>query len=75
MGIKVEVKSDKSDFIGRTVKYKFRDKVGVVIDGYKINNKESDYTDVFKVMYSDNSVEVLVFHEIGFQHEPWEILE
>jgi len=63
----------KSDFIGRTVKYKFGDKVGVVIDGYEVN--KGDYTDVFKVLYSDKSVEVLVFHETAFQHEPWKILD
>ena len=51
----------KSDFIGSTVKYKFGDKVGVVIDGYEVN--KDDYTDVFKVLYSDKSVEVLIFHE------------
>ena len=71
----VESRSDKSDFIGRTVKYKFGDKVGVVVDGYKINNKDSDYTDVFKVMYIDKSVEVLVFHEHDFQYQPWKILD
>jgi len=70
MGLKV-----KSDFIGRTVKYKFGDKVGVVIDGYKVTNKDSDYTDVFKVLYSDKSVEVLIFHETSFQYEPWQILD
>ena len=47
----------KSDFIGRTVKYKFGDKVGVVVDGYEVN--KDNYTDVFKVLYSDKSVEVL----------------
>ena len=26
----------KSSFIGRTVKYKFGDKVGVVVDGYEM---------------------------------------
>ena len=70
MGLKV-----KSDFIGRTVKHKFGDKVGVVIDGYKIDNKDSQYTDVFKVLYSDKSVEVLIFHETAFQYEPWQILD
>ena len=65
----------KSDFIGRTVKYKLGDKVGVVVDGYEINNKDSLYTDVFKVMFSDKSVEVLVFHETGFQYEPWKIVD
>ena len=65
----------KSDFIGRTVKYKFGDKVGVVIDGYEVSNKDSDYTDVFKVLYSDKSVEVLIFHETSFQYEPWQILD
>ena len=70
MGLKV-----KSDFIGRTVKYKFGDKVGVVIDGYKVTTKDSLYTDVFKVLYSDKSVEVLIFHETSFQYEPWQILD
>ena len=65
----------KSDFIGRTVKYKFGDKVGVVIDGYKVTTKDSLYTDVFKVLYSDKSVEVLIFHETAFQYEPWQILD
>ena len=63
----------KSDFIGRTVKYKFGDKVGVVVDGYEVN--KDNYTDVFKVLYSDKSVEVLVFHETAFQYEPWKILD
>ena len=63
----------KSSFIGRTVKYKFGDKVGVVVDGYEVN--KDNYTDVFKVMYSDKSVEVLVFHETGFQYEPWQIVD
>ena len=63
----------KSDFIGSTVKYKFGDKVGVVIDGYEVN--KDDYTDVFKVLYSDKSVEVLIFHETAFQYEPWQILD
>ena len=63
----------KSSFIGRTVKYKFGDKVGVVIDGYEVN--KGDYTDVFKVLYSDKSVEVLLFHETAFQYEPWQILD
>ena len=40
----------KSDFIGRTVKWKFGDKVGVVVDGYEMTEKESGYSDVFKVM-------------------------
>ena len=70
MGLKV-----KSDFIGRTVKYKFGDKVGVVIDGYKVTTKDSLYTDVFKVLYRDKSVEVLIFHETAFQDEPWQILD
>ncbi len=70
MGLQV-----KSDFIGRTVKYKFGDKVGVVIDGYKVTTKDSLYTDVFKVLYSDKSVEVLIFHETSFQYEPWQILD
>ena len=70
MGLQV-----KSDFIGRTVKYKFGDKVGVVIDGYDLSNTASDYTDVFKVLYSDKSVEVLLFHETGFQYEPWQIVD
>ena len=65
----------KSDFIGRTVKYKFGDKVGVVVDGYEVNNKDSLYTDVFKVMYNDSTVEVLVFHETSFQYEPWQIVD
>ena len=63
----------KSSFIGRTVKYKFGDKVGVVVDGYEVN--KGNYTDVFKVMYSDKRVEVLVFHETGFQYEPWQIVD
>ena len=63
----------KSDFIGSTVKYKFGDKVGVVIDGDEVNN--DDYTDVFKGLYSDKSVEVLIFHERTFQYEPWQILD
>ena len=63
----------QSDFIGSTVKYKFGDKVGVVIDGYEVN--KDDYTDVFKVLYSDKSVEVLIFHETAFQYEPWQILD
>ena len=63
----------KSSFIGRTVKYKFGDKVGVVVDGYEVN--KDNYTDVFKVLYSDKSVEVLVFHETAFQYEPWKILD
>ena len=63
----------KSSFIGRTVKYKFGDKVGVVVDGYEVN--KDNYTDVFKVMYSDKSVEVLIFHETNFQYEPWQILD
>ena len=70
MGLQV-----KSDFIGRTVKYKFGDKLGVVIDGYKVTTKDSLYTDVFKVLYSDKSVEVLIFHETSFQYEPWQILD
>ena len=70
MGLEV-----KSDFIGRTVKWKFGDKVGVVVDGYKVTNKDSEYTDVFKVMCSDKSVEVLLFHETAFQYEPWKILD
>jgi len=65
----------KSSFIGRTVKYKFGDKVGVVVDGYEVNNKDSLYTDVFKVMYNDSTVEVLVFHETSFQYEPWQIVD
>tara|TARA_B100001248_G_C27339128_1_gene435359 strand:- start:899 stop:1102 length:204 start_codon:yes stop_codon:yes gene_type:complete len=64
----------KSDFIGRTVKWKFGDKVGVVVDGYEMTEKESGYSDVFKVMYSDQSTEVLVFHESAFQYEPWQIV-
>ena len=68
MGLEV-----KSSFIGRTVKYKFGDKVGVVVDGYEVN--KGNYTDVFKVMYSDKRVEVLVFHETGFQYEPWQIVD
>ena len=63
----------KSSFIGRTVKYKFGDKVGVVVDGYEVN--KDNYTDVFKVLYSDKSVEVLIFHETAFQYEPWQILD
>ena len=59
----------KSSFIGRTVKHKFGDKVGVVVDGYEVN--KDNYTDVFKVLYSDKSVEVLIFHETTFQYEPW----
>ena len=70
MGLQV-----KSDFIGRTVKYKFGDKVGVVMDGYKVTTKDSLYTDVLKVLYSDKSVEVLIFHETSFQYEPWQILD
>ena len=70
MGLEV-----KSSFIGRTVKHKFGDKVGVVIDGYEVSNKDSDYTDVFKVLYSDKSVEVLIFHETAFQYEHWKILD
>lgn len=65
----------KSDFIGRTVKWKFGDKVGVVVDGYNVTNDDSLYTDVFKVMCSDKSVEVLIFHETAFQYEPWQILD
>ena len=70
----------KSSFIGRTVKYKFGDKVGVVVDGYEVMTKtgrdrDSLYTDVFKVLYSDKSVEVLIFHETTFQYEPWKILD
>ena len=65
----------KSDFIGRTVKWKFGDKVGVVVDGYDVTKDDSLYTDVFKVMYSDKSVEVLIFHETSFQYEPWQILD
>ena len=65
----------KSSFIGKTVKYKFGDKVGVVVDGYEVNNKDSLYTDVFKVMYNDSTVEVLVFHETSFQYEPWQIVD
>lgn len=63
----------KSSFIGRTVKWKFTDQVGVVVDGYEVN--KGDYTDVFKVMCSDKSVEVLIFHETGFQYEAWKILD
>ena len=63
----------KSSFIGRTVKYKFGEKVGVVVDGYEVN--KDNYTDVFKVLYSDKSVEVLIFHETAFQYEPWKILD
>ena len=63
----------KSSFIGRTVKHKFGDKVGVVVDGYEVN--KDNYTDVFKVLYSDKSVEVLIFHETTFQYEPWQILD
>ena len=70
-----QVSMKKSSFIGRTVKYKFGDKVGVVVDGYKVDNKDSLYTDVFKVLYSDKSVEVLIFHETSFQYEPWQILD
>ena len=65
----------KSSFIGRTVKYKFGDKVGVVIDGYEMACQDTNYTDVFKVMCSDKSVEVLIFHETAFQYEPWQILD
>ena len=70
MGLQV-----KSDFIGRTVKWKFGDKVGVVVDGYNVTNDDSLYTDVFKVMCSDKSVEVLIFHETASQYEPWQILD
>ena len=65
----------KSSFIGRTVKYKFRDKVGVVVDGYEMACQDTLYTDVFKVMYSDKSVEVLVFHETDSQYQPWQIVD
>ena len=65
----------KSSFIGRTVKYKIGSKVGVVIDGYEMACQDTNYTDVFKVMYNDSTVEVLVFHETGFQYEPWEIVD
>lgn len=65
----------KSDFIGRTVKYKFGDKVGVVVDGYNVTNDDLGYTDVFKVMYSDTSTELLIFHESTFQYEPWQIVD
>ena len=65
----------KSSFIGRTVKYKFGDKVGVVVDGYEMACRDTLYTDVFKVMYSDKSVEVLVFHETDSQYQPWQIVD
>lgn len=70
MGLEV-----KSGLIGRTVKWKFGDKVGVVVDGYKISNKDSLYTDVFKVMCSDSSVETLIFHKVDSQYQPWKILD
>lgn len=70
MGLEV-----KSDLIGRTVKWKFGDKVGVVVDGYKVTNKDSLYTDVFKVMCSDSSVETLIFHKVDSQYQPWKILD
>lgn len=65
----------KTNLIGRTVKYKFGDKVGVVVDGYEMSNEGTNYTDVFKVLYSDKSTEVLVFHETEYQNEPWRILD
>ena len=65
----------KSSFIGRTVKWKRLNKVGVVVEGYEMENSDLGYTDVFKVMYSDKTVDVLVFHETNFQHEPWTILD
>ena len=64
----------KSSFIGKAVKYKSGDKVGEVVDGYEVNNKDSPYTDVFKVTYSDGTSEMLIFHETDFQYERWQFI-
>ncbi len=64
----------KSELIGKTVKYKLTGKTGVIIEGYKVDNPDSLYTDVFKVMYSDKSVEVLILHQTASQYEQWQIV-
>ena len=43
----------KSDLIGKTIVDLVEGRTGVVVDGYKVNNPDSPYSDVIKAIYTN----------------------
>ena len=53
----------KSDLIGKTIVDTIQGRTGVVIDGYKVNNPDSPYSDVIKALYTDGDKVVHIEHK------------
>ena len=61
----------KSDLIGKTIVDLVEGRTGVVVDGHKVNNPDSPYSDVIKALYTNGDQAVHIEHKdgIGFNKD------
>tara|TARA_B100001094_G_scaffold210780_1_gene204610 strand:+ start:284 stop:490 length:207 start_codon:yes stop_codon:yes gene_type:complete len=62
-----------SKLVGKTIKAT-DNRVGLVVQGYEVENEDSPYKEVFLVMYSDGEKEVLLKH-VDDRYNEYKVLD